>query len=101
MNRMRRRQVCVACDGGISQAPVARDAPGRCARCGTPLGRRPDDEDVAFAERLRLHRLHIPGILDELGRERVTVIDGTASRSAIAATALDHVAGLDLQHSAA
>lgn len=99
MRRMRGRQVCVTCDGGISQAAIAADAPDRCARCGTSLGRRRDDEEVAFAERLRLHRLHIGGILDRFGRERVTVVDGTAGRSEIAAAVLEHLATFNPQRS--
>jgi adenylate kinase len=92
MQRMRGRQVCVTCDGGISQAPISPAAPDRCARCGSSLGRRPDDEDVAFAKRLSLHRQHIGGILDEFGRDQVSVIDGTASRAEIADAALGSLA---------
>jgi adenylate kinase family enzyme len=94
MERMRGRQVCLTCDGGISQAALSDDAPGRCARCGTGLSRRPDDEDVAFAERLRLHRLHIDGILHEFGRDQVTFVDGTASPAETVAAVLQCLARL-------
>ncbi|MEO3802541.1 nucleoside monophosphate kinase [Nonomuraea sp. B1E8] len=91
MARMRKRSVCVTCDGGISQAAVSEADPGRCARCGSALGRRRDDEDEPFAERLRLHRHHIRGILDELRHDRVTVLDGTADRAEIAQAAFRHL----------
>jgi|ERR1700733_13492304 adenylate kinase len=92
MERMRGRQVCVTCDGGISQAAIAPELPDRCARCGCPLGRRVDDEDIAFAERLRLHRLYIGGILEEFDPGRITVIDGLATRSEIATAARQSLA---------
>jgi adenylate kinase family enzyme len=92
MGRMRGRQVCVACDGGISQAAVSVGAPDQCARCGSALSRRADDEDIAFAERLRLHRLYIDDILQAFAPGTVTVIDGTATRREIAAGARQSLA---------
>lgn len=94
MHRMRGRQVCITCDSGISQAPIAADAPDQCARCGSLLGRRPDDEDVAFAERLRLHRLYIDGILQEFRQDQVVVLNGVATRTEISETALRSLSGL-------
>jgi adenylate kinase family enzyme len=101
MQRMRGRQVCFTCDGGISHAEIAEKGAGKCGRCGAPLGRRKDDSDTPFAERLRLHRHHIGGILDELGRDRVVVIDATASREQIAQAALSSLAGFSSRISAA
>ena len=92
MQRMRGRQVCVTCDGGISQAAVSPDAPDTCSRCGSALSRRFDDEDIAFAERLRVHRRHIEDILGEFGEEHVVRLDATATRSEIATRALDRLA---------
>lgn len=89
MSRMRGRWVCTTCDGGISQAPLSTDTPGRCARCGTPLTRRQGDEDVPFADRLRLHRLYISDILEAFGAGgNVAFIDARGTQERVADAAL-------------
>ena len=93
--RARGRQVCFACDGGISQAAVTLGAPDQCARCGSPLSRRLDDEDISFAERLHLHRLCVDDIFQVLPSGKLTVIDGTATRSDVAAAARQSLAELN------
>jgi adenylate kinase len=92
MRRMRGRQVCVTCDGGISQALLSPDHPDTCARCGSALTRRIDDEEVAFAERLRVHRRHIDDIVSEFGEDQVVRVNGTATPSEVAADALGRLA---------
>ncbi|MFI9842501.1 adenylate kinase family protein [Nonomuraea sp. NPDC051941] len=87
MERMRKRSVCVTCDGGISQAAIAESDSDRCARCGSLLGRRWDDEEEPFAERLRVHREHIEGILKEFGPDRLIVLDGARTRAEVAKAA--------------
>jgi adenylate kinase len=92
LERKGARQVCTNCDGGIAPAPRSPSNPGRCARCDTPLSRRPDDEDDGLSrQRISLHRAYIDDVLAAFDPERTVRIDGQQPPATIETLALDLV----------
>lgn len=85
--RMRTRQVCPSCADGMAPACPDPASPDQCGSCGTPLMRRDDDTEASFAERLRLHRENIPGILAAFRPGEVIALDASQSPSSVAAMA--------------
>jgi adenylate kinase family enzyme len=74
--------VCATCDGGVHQARVAPERPGRCATCGTRVTRRPDDAPPLHRRRLSTYGEHAGPLLEYLG-PRVVRIDATALAPAV------------------
>jgi adenylate kinase len=76
--RVEERRVCSACDPdprGDPHAPAldSQSVPGRCARCGGELQRRPSDEPDRFELRLCRYRSNRPGLLAACAAHGVTV----------------------------
>ena len=49
--RMRLRQVCFQCDGGVNGIDINTGDTGFCPICGAKLGKRADDTEIGFMNR--------------------------------------------------
>ena len=92
LERALRRRVCTTCDGGVEPAVVDPDDETRCARCGSTLGRRWDDDEEPFRRRLALHRNVIGDILPYYDSARTLVADGSRSREELLRTVVERLA---------
>lgn len=86
--RVRSRRVCTSCEDGMAPAQPDPLSADRCDICKTILTRRDDDNEMAFTERLRIHRRNIEAILAAYRPEDVVLVDASQRPEAVTAAAM-------------